>query len=84
MSNSELNTKWNSCLEFIQDNVEPMVYETWFTILKPVSLENNTLLIEAPSSFVCEFIKIIYLYTCSVSFGIFDVVQRHSCYNTAF
>ena len=56
MSNSELNTKWNSCLEFIQDNVEPMVYETWFTILKPVSLDNNTLLIEAPSSFVCEFI----------------------------
>lgn len=61
MSNSELNTKWNSCLEFIQDNVEPMVYETWFTILKPVSLDNNTLLIEAPSSFVCEFIEENYL-----------------------
>ena len=61
MSNSELNTKWNSCLEFIQDNVEPMVCETWFTILKPVSLENNTLLIEAPSSFVCEFIEENYL-----------------------
>ena len=38
-----------------------MVCETWFTILKPVSLENNTLLIEAPSSFVCEFIEENYL-----------------------
>lgn len=59
--NSELKEKWNACLGFIRDNVEPAVYSTWFTILEPLSLENNTLLIQAPSNFVIEYIEGNYL-----------------------
>lgn len=59
--NRELTEKWSNCLGFIRDNVEPNVFNTWFTVLIPLSLDNNTLLIQAPSSFVVEYIENNYL-----------------------
>lgn len=59
--NRELSEKWSNCMDFICDNVEANVFNTWFTILEPLSLENNTLLIQAPSSFVVEYIEDNYL-----------------------
>lgn len=59
--NRELNEIWNNCLNFIQDNIDPVAFSTWFPILQPLSLEDNTLLIHAPSSFVCEHIEKNYL-----------------------
>lgn len=61
MSFHELSIKWDSCLDFIRDNIEEQVYNTWFTILKPIELRDNVLIIQAPSSYVYEFIENNYL-----------------------
>ncbi|MCB0469847.1 MAG: hypothetical protein KDC51_04430, partial [Flavobacteriaceae bacterium] len=34
---------WNSCLEFIKDNIQPQAYKTWFEPIVAVKLTNNVL-----------------------------------------
>ena len=57
MTGKELKNKWDLCLEFIRDNVSEVVFETWFTVTDPVSLEDGELLIQVPSSFVYEYLE---------------------------
>ena len=52
-----LDTKWNSCLEIIRDNVSETTFNTWFADIKPLKFEGNTLTIQVKSNFVYEFLE---------------------------
>ena len=52
-----LDTKWNSCLEIIRDNVSEATFTTWFADIKPLKYEGNTLTIQVKSNFVYEFLE---------------------------
>ena len=57
MTGNELKTKWDLCLGFIRDNVTESVFDAWFSVISPVSLENGELTIQVPSPFVYEYLE---------------------------
>lgn len=57
MSKTELNKKWELCLDFIRDNVSKPVFETWFTVVSPVSYIEGELTLQVPSGFVYEYLE---------------------------
>ncbi|MCQ2064392.1 MAG: chromosomal replication initiator protein DnaA [Bacteroidaceae bacterium] len=57
MTGKELTQKWNDCLDFIRDNVSAAVYETWFTVVSPLKMENGELCLQVPSAFVYEYLE---------------------------
>ena len=57
MTGKELNNQWSLCLDFIRDNVSEGVFDAWFSVIKPVSLENGELTIQVPSPFVYEYLE---------------------------
>ena len=52
---------WNNCLSMIQDIVEEDAFETWFTPIVPVSLEDDTLVLQLPSHLFYEFLEEHYV-----------------------
>ena len=52
---------WSNCLQFIQQNIEPQQYNTWFWPIKSVSLVESTLTVEVPSEFFREYLEGAYL-----------------------
>jgi len=57
MKGIELDNNWKSCLDFIRDNVSKSAFDTWFSVVRPVSMENGELLIQVPSPFVYEYLE---------------------------
>ncbi len=51
---------WNNCLRIIENNIDPQQFNTWFKLIKPVSLEGATLTVEVPSDFFREYIEDTY------------------------
>ena len=51
---------WNNCLRIIENNIDPQQYSTWFTLIRPVSLEGARLTVEVPSDFFREYIEGAY------------------------
>lgn len=47
---------WRECLKTIKENVTLMTYNTWFTPIKPLELENSILKVQLPSRFFWEWI----------------------------
>ena len=37
------NSVWNNCLAFIQDNIQPQAFKTWFEPIKPIKLTDKAL-----------------------------------------
>lgn len=60
MQDIQLNSKWNSCLDFIHDNVEQEIYNTWFSGIIPLTYQNNCLTLQVKSNFVCEYLEDTY------------------------
>ena len=56
---SEINHTglWNCCLDIIRDNLPEQTYKTWFTPIKPLKYEDNTLFLQVPSEFFYEYIE---------------------------
>lgn len=52
----DIDTLWRECLKVIADNVPPMTFNTWFTPIKPLELNNGTFTIQLPSPFFWEWI----------------------------
>ena len=52
---------WTNCLKIIKDIVEWQHYKTWFEPIKPVSVKNNTLIIQVPSQFFFEYLEEHYV-----------------------
>ena len=60
-------TVWNSCLNFIKDNIKPQAYKTWFEPIVPVSLKGDGLTIQVPSKFFYEWLEEHYIKLLRVS-----------------
>ena len=52
---------WSNCLQFIQQNIEPQQFNTWFRPIKSVSLVESALTVEVPSEFFREYLEGAYL-----------------------
>ena len=58
---------WENCLSFIQDNITPQAYKTWFEPIKAVKLSDNALSIQVPSKFFYEWLEEHYVKLLKVS-----------------
>ncbi len=61
------NSVWNKCLVFIQDNIQPQAFKTWFEPIKPVKLSENALSIQVPSKFFYEWLEEHYVKILKVA-----------------
>ncbi|WP_431472090.1 chromosomal replication initiator protein DnaA [Nonlabens sp. SCSIO 43208] len=52
---------WDNCLLFIQDNIAPEAFKTWFQPIKPVKLTDNALHLQVPSRFFYEWLEEHYI-----------------------
>lgn len=58
---------WSDCLSFIQDNIQPQAYKTWFEPIKAVKLTDNALSIQVPSKFFYEWLEEHYVKVLKVA-----------------
>ncbi len=58
---------WSNCLVFIQDNIQPQAFKTWFEPIKPVKLSDNALSIQVPSKFFYEWLEEHYVKLLKVA-----------------
>ena len=58
---------WNNCLEFINDNIQPQAYKTWFEPIHAVKLADNALSIQVPSKFFYEWLEEHYVKILKVA-----------------
>ena len=58
---------WSNCLEFIQDNISPQAYTTWFEPIKAIKLDKSILTIQVPSKFFYEWLEEHYIKLLKVS-----------------
>ncbi|RKN81532.1 MULTISPECIES: chromosomal replication initiator protein DnaA [Ulvibacterium] len=61
------NSVWNNCLAFIEDNIQPQAFKTWFEPIKPVKLADNALSIQVPSKFFYEWLEEHYVKLLKVA-----------------
>ncbi|WP_299536369.1 chromosomal replication initiator protein DnaA [Ulvibacterium sp.] len=61
------NSVWNNCLAFIEDNIQPQAFKTWFEPIKPVKLTDNALSIQVPSKFFYEWLEEHYVKLLKVA-----------------
>ena len=52
---------WNRCLQLIQGKVSEQSFKTWFKPIVPKKLVKDTLTIQVPSQFFCEWLEEHYL-----------------------
>lgn len=52
---------WANCLELIKDNVDEHTFHTWFEPIKPVALDNSTLVVQLPSHMFYEWLEEHYV-----------------------
>jgi len=64
---STANSVWNNCLAFIQDNIQPQAFKTWFEPIQPIKLEDNALSIQVPSKFFYEWLEEHYVKLLKVA-----------------
>ena len=65
--NMTAKTVWENCLSFIQDNIQPQAYKTWFEPIKSVKLSENSLSIQVPSKFFYEWLEEHYVKLLKVA-----------------
>ncbi len=58
---------WNNCLNFIEDNIQPQAYKTWFEPIIAVKLTDNALSIQVPSKFFYEWLEEHYVKILKVA-----------------
>jgi len=61
------NSVWSNCLAFIQDNIQPQAFKTWFEPIKPIKLTDNALSIQVPSKFFYEWLEEHYVKLLKVA-----------------
>ena len=58
---SDAHAVWNNCLSFIEDNMQPQAYKTWFLPITPLKIKDNVLNIQVPSKFFYEWLEEHYV-----------------------
>lgn len=61
------NSVWSNCLAFIQDNIQPQAFKTWFEPIKPIKLTDKALSIQVPSKFFYEWLEEHYVKLLKVA-----------------
>ncbi len=61
------NSVWKNCMDFIQDNIQPQAFKTWFEPIKPVKLSESALSIQVPSKFFYEWLEEHYVKLLKVA-----------------
>lgn len=61
------NSVWNNCLAFIQDNIQPQAFKTWFEPIEPIKIQDNALSIQVPSKFFYEWLEEHYVKLLKVA-----------------
>ena len=61
------NSVWKNCLAFIQDNIQPQAFKTWFEPIKPMKLTDKALSIQVPSKFFYEWLEEHYVKLLKVA-----------------
>ena len=54
-------TVWEKCLSFIEDNIKPQAYKTWFEPIKPIRVSGEILTVQVPSKFFYEWLEEHYI-----------------------
>ena len=52
---------WDECLRIIEHLVDPQQYATWFSPVRPVSIDGSKLTIEVPSDYFREYLESAFL-----------------------
>jgi len=58
--NSQLHETWQLILSELSKELNKPSFETWFNLSRPVSLENNRLVVEVPNDFTKEWFETRY------------------------
>lgn len=58
---------WGNCLNFIEDNITPRAFETWFKPIEAVKLQDKRLSVQVPSKFFYEWLEEHYWKLLKVS-----------------
>ena len=58
---SDASAAWKNCLSFIEDNIKPQAYKTWFLPIVPLKIIDNVLNIQVPSKFFYEWLEEHYV-----------------------
>ncbi|MEL0074049.1 MAG: DnaA N-terminal domain-containing protein, partial [Flavobacteriaceae bacterium] len=66
MSN-DAHAVWNNCLSFIEDNIQPQAFKTWFLPITPLKIKDNVLNIQVPSKFFYEWLEEHYVKILKVA-----------------
>ncbi len=53
---------WNNCLHSIKESVGEQSFNTWFSPVEPLKLDNNVLTIQVPSQFFYEWLEEHYVH----------------------
>ena len=59
--NNSAPAVWKNCLSFIEDNIQPQAYKTWFLPIVPLKINDNVLNIQVPSKFFYEWLEEHYV-----------------------
>jgi len=54
---------WNRILEALKDEVNPQIFNSWFGNLTPAGLDEKDLILEAPHSFIRDWVEDNYIST---------------------
>lgn len=54
-------TVWEECLSFIEDNIKPQAFKTWFEPIKPIKVSGEVLTVQVPSKFFYEWLEEHYI-----------------------
>ena len=65
--NITASSVWNNCLAFIEDNIQPQAFKTWFMPIIPIRLTENSLSIQVPSKFFYEWLEEHYVKLLKVA-----------------
>ena len=65
--NNTAESVWRNCLFFINDNIQPQAYKTWFEPITAVKLSENSLSIQVPSKFFYEWLEEHYVKILKVA-----------------
>ncbi len=60
--NSHLNEIWQLIISELSKELNKPSFETWFNLTKPLSIDNNCLVIEVPNDFTKEWFETRYSY----------------------
>ena len=65
--NNTADSVWKNCLSFINDNIQPQAYKTWFEPIVPIKLSDLSLSIQVPSKFFYEWLEEHYVKILKVA-----------------